>query len=126
MTIFEIINTLLFKNKKAREELDLDSTNNFQPFMVNRWFSFYNKEQAVFVNEVLNKYSSIFTDKVDCFQFFNNITPRQKYKHIQYTKKKKKELTEQEEDQLLKSASSANISKREIKEYIDLYEQFCK
>lgn len=126
MTIFEIINTLLFKNKKSCEELDLESTNNFQPFMVNRWFSFYNKEQAVFVNEIFNKYSSIFTDRADCFQFYNNITPRQKYKHIQYAKKKKKELTEQEEDQLLRSASCANISKREIKEYIDLHEYFRK
>lgn len=123
MTIFDIINTLFFKRKNSCEDFNLENLNSFQPYMINRWLSFYDNHRAVFVNETLNKFSGIFSDKVDSYNFFFNLIPQQKYKRIQYIKKPKRELNNTEPDNLTRLASNANISRREIDQYIDFLKQ---
>ena len=122
MNIFEILNNLLFRRKNtACEDLDHDSLQNFQPFLINRWISFYDKQQAVFVNETLNRFSGIFQDKGDSYKFYYNLIPTQQYKKINYIKKKK--IEKKEEDNIALLARNTNISQREINLYIDFQKE---
>lgn len=123
MTIFDIINLLLFNKKSDFEELDNEGLSNFQPFLINRWISFYSKAQTIFINETLNKYTNIFQDKADIYQLYHNLIPRQKYCRIQYIKKQKNTATEKEQSPL---PHGLNISKREINLYLDLQQQLGK
>lgn len=125
MTIFEIINQLLFNRKASCEELDHESLNNFQPFLINRWMSFYNKAQAAFVNETLNRYTMIFQDKADTYKLYFNLTPRQRYSRIQYIKKVKNTTTDSD-SQLSRVSNNLNISQREVELYIDFQKQLTK
>ena len=118
MTIFEIINKLFFQKKDSFEDLDPESLQSFQPFMVNRWLSFYDKTQAVFVNETINKFTNIFDDKNSLYKLFYFFIPRLRYKKINYIKKKKEAVTEDKELGIY--AKHKNISKREILIYLDL------
>lgn len=123
MTIFDIINLLLFSKRTDFEELDQESLNTFQPFLLNRWMSFYNKTQATFINETLNKYAGVFQDKTDAYRFYYNLIPRQKFGRIQYIKKQKN--TETNNTPVLQ-ARGVNISQREINLYIELQKQLDK
>jgi hypothetical protein len=124
MTIFEIINNILFNKQNTTENLDAESLQQFTPYMVNRWESFYSKSQAIFVNENTNKYSSLFDDKNDNYKFFCNITPTQKFKRINYIKKKKEDKEKPTNNDMY--AKTSNLSKREIALYIDLIESNTK
>jgi hypothetical protein len=123
MSIFDIINLLLFSKKTDCEELDQESLGIFQPFLINRWVSFYSKTQATFVNETLNKYSGVFQDKSDTYRFFYNLIPRQKYSRIQYIKKQK---NIEKNNTPLQQAKGVNISQREVNLYIELQKQLDK
>jgi hypothetical protein len=96
MNFFDILKSLLF-DKKKEERPDADTLQSFTPYMINRWLSFYDKTKAVFVNETLNKFSSIFDNKEDQYELYSNLIPRSKFKRISYTKKKK-EVTEEDEN----------------------------
>lgn len=120
MTIFDLIRILFFSKKSDDVEADHEALSCFQPFLINRWLSFYSKVQAVFVNETLNKYSSILQDKFDVFQFYLNIIPRQKYSRIQYIKKQKN-VKNDEVAHVGVIANNANISQREVNMYIDFF-----
>jgi hypothetical protein len=126
MTIFEIINLLFFSKKNTYDEPDCECLSNFQPYLINRWLSFYGKPQATFVNDTLNKYAGVFQDKNDSYCFYYNLIPRQKFSRIQYIKKQKNTSTKANEDYPPQVASSANLSQREINLYIDLQNQLYK
>lgn len=87
--------------------------------------SFYNKAQAAFVNETLNRYTMIFQDKADTYKLYFNLTPRQKYSRIQYIKKIKN-TTADSDSQLSRVSNNLNISQREVELYIDLQKQLTK
>lgn len=123
MTIFEIINLLFFSKKNTYDEPDCECLSNFQPYLINRWLSFYGKPQATFVNDTLNKYAGVFQDKNDSYCFYYNLIPRQKFSRIQYIKKQKNTATEKEQPPL---PHGLNISKREINLYLDLQQQLSK
>jgi hypothetical protein len=124
MTIFEIINKLFFQKKESFEDLDSESLQSFQPFMINRWLSFYDKTQAVFVNETINKFSGISDDKNNLYKLFYFFIPHLRYKKINYTKKKKELTTEYKELGIY--AKHKNISKREVQIYLDLQNSLSK
>lgn len=126
MTIFEFINILFFRSKVSYEDPNYDSLTSFVPFMLNRWLSFYGKNQSIFVNETLNKYTGIFTDKLDSYKFYYNLIPRQKFSRIQYIKKQKSEPSDTNNELINRAASGANISQRELTQYLDFYKQYCK
>lgn len=122
MTIFEILNLILFDKKTNIQDFCQEELSNFQPFIINRWLSFYNKTHAIFVNETINKYSNIFQDKNEGLKFYYNFNPKQKYSRIQYIKKQKCEKKKEN----LKIPQGLNISQREFDIYIDLQEQLAK
>ena len=123
MNFFDILKALLF-DKKKEERPDADTLQSFTPYMVNRWLSFYDKTKAVFVNETLNKFSSIFDNKEDQYELYSNLIPRSKFKRISYIKKKK-EVTEEDENIGVISKNNM-LSKREVQMYVDLYNSLAK
>lgn len=91
MTIFDIISGILFK--KNENLLDnVDDTKQFQPFLVNRWISMHGANDARIINETVNRYGHLFTNKTDLYKFMVNIFPSYKFKKIPYIKKTKKEV----------------------------------
>ena len=91
MSIFDLIKLLFFNVKRVNDDTSAEQLQQFSPFMLNRWFSFYGKPQAIFTNEVLNKYGIIFEDKYDQFNFYKNISVRVTPKMIKYVKKRREE-----------------------------------
>lgn len=124
MTIFELINKLFFRKKDSFEDLDNESLQSYQPFMLNRWLSFYGKPQAVFVNETLNRFTGIFDDKNNSYKLYYYLIPHLKYIKINYVKKKKEEAIENNNASIY--ASHNNISKREVLAYLDLQNNLSK
>ncbi len=123
MMFFDILKALLF-TKKREDKLDTDSLQAFTPFMVNRWLSFYDRSKAVFVNETLNKFCSLFEDKESLYELYNNLIPRSNFKKINYVKKLKEEKTEDENITVI--ARNNMLSKREVLMYVDLRNSLSK
>lgn len=121
MTFFDLLRKILFKSNSLSGE---DDISNFSTYMLNRWVSFYDRPKALFINETLNKYHSIFESINDLFDLYYNLIPASKTKKISYVKKAKTENNgddKQREKDYTIIARNNNISVREIKQYIDLY-----
>ena len=91
MTIFDIIGGILF-NKKPDLLSNIDDTKQFQPFLVNRWVSMHGPNDARIVNETVNRYGHVFTDKTDLYKFMVHVLPKHKFSRISYIKKIKSEV----------------------------------
>lgn len=91
MTIFDIIGGVLF-NKKEELLNNIDDTKHFQPYLVNRWVSMHSGNDANIINETVNRYGHIFTNKTDLYKFMVNVLPKHKFKRIDYIKKKKQDV----------------------------------
>jgi hypothetical protein len=126
MTIFDFLRDLCF-TKKSTTEITQEDLQQFQPFMINRWFTFYGKPQSIFINETLNKYSMLFDDKYDLYKFYRNIIPKVPSKMIHYVKKKQKDKAKEADEISLKIVSqNNNISTRELKMYVALSQSLIK
>jgi len=88
--MFKAINHILFEKPSA--EIDPEELENFTPYMVCRYLSFYGNSQYVdYANNTLNKYSGIFKTDEELFKFYEHIVPKLKKTKINYVKKIKKE-----------------------------------
>lgn len=122
-TIFNYIDSVLFFKQKLNK-LNEDETQ-FNLYMLNRWCSMYSPDVAQIINETTNRYKELFTLKQDQYNFAFNILPKVKKKRINYIKKIKSE--EEKEDEMIPlTAKGMEISQREVKEYIDLYNKTFK
>lgn len=121
MTFFDLLRKVVFFDKKGNNVNDItnEELQQFVPYMMNRWLSFYDTSKAVFVNETFNKFTGIFDDKRDSFMLYFNLAPKSKFKKIEYVKKKK-EAKEQEDASLEIIAKNNYISQREVQMYVDL------
>lgn len=61
----------------------------FSPYMVTRYLSFYDKDLLKYANETLNVYGQIFDTDEEKFRFFENVIPKLKRKNIKYVSKKR-------------------------------------
>ncbi len=112
---FDTINYLLFK--KRNTTLDSELLNDFNPWLTNKMFSFYeNGNMTTYVNDTLNIYGNILNSKEDQFKMYENIIPILPYKKIKYLKKSKTDKN------LDKIPIPEFYSKREI----DLFEDMNK
>lgn len=68
----------------------------FSPYMVARYLSFYDKDLLKYANETLNVYGQIFNTDEEKFRFFENVIPKLKRKNIKYVSKKR--LTKEKEE----------------------------
>tara|TARA_R110001592_G_scaffold119740_1_gene323165 strand:+ start:12704 stop:13078 length:375 start_codon:yes stop_codon:yes gene_type:complete len=124
MNFFQLQNKLFYSKKTDAEFLDSEGEQSFVPFMFNRWLSFYNKGMATITNETLNRFGGIFQDKQQQYRLYYYFIPRLKFKRIAYNKKLKKEVSEEENLDLI--ARNKNISVRELRSYIDFHETCSK
>jgi len=122
-TIFNFIDSVLF-NKKKLNTINEGETE-FNIYMVNRWCSMYSPDIAQIINQTSNQYKEVFTLKQDQYNFLFNILPKRKKKKIDYIKKQKVE-NEKQDDLIPVLSKKMELSQREIKEYIDLYNQAFK
>ena len=122
-TIFNYIDSVLFTKQKLNK-LNEDETQ-FNLYMLNRWCSMYSPDITQIINETTNRYKEIFSLKQDQYNYIFNILPKVKKKRINYIKKIKSE-EEKEDDNIPIIAKNLEISEREVKEYIDLYNQSFK
>jgi hypothetical protein len=84
--MFNTINHIIFDKKG---EMTNELLEEFSPYMVTRYLSFYDKDLLNYANETVNKYSSIFETDEERFRFFENVIPKLKQKRIDYISKKK-------------------------------------
>lgn len=91
MTIFDIIGGILFSKKKDIIA-NVDDQKQFQPYIVNRWLSMHSGDDAKIVNETVNRYGHVFSDKADLYKFLVNVMPHHRFKRINYIKKKQHDL----------------------------------
>ena len=122
-TIFNYIDSVLFTKQKLNK-LNEDETQ-FNLYMLNRWCSMYSPDVTQIINETTNRYKEVFSLKQDQYNYILNILPKVKRKRIDYIKKIKTEEKEKDENIPI-IAKTLEISEREVKEYIDLYNQAFK
>jgi hypothetical protein len=122
-TIFNYIDSVLFTKQKLNK-LNEDETQ-FNLYMLNRWCSMYSPDMAQIINETTNRQKELFTLKQDQYNYIFNILPKVKKKRINYIKKIKLE-EEKENENIPIISKNLEISQREVKEYIDLYNQCFK
>ena len=124
--IFDVLNSVLYN--KRRVDINIEDSS-FQLFQINRWISMYSPEMCYFVNETSNfRIDKIFESKEEIYDFLLNTMPRLKYKKINYIKKPTKKTTSKNEEKELEKieglADNIELSQREIKEYLQLLEEF--
>jgi hypothetical protein len=91
------------------------------PFLINRWLSFINPSICSAVNESVNSLGNI--DKEQHYRLLLRLYPKSKVPYIKYIKKVKEEKTE-ENDKVTLLASNMEMSEREVKQLLELKEQF--
>ena len=85
--MFDTINHMLFTKKG---EMTNELLEEFSPYMVTRYLSFYDDDLLNYANETVNKYSQIFETDEERFRFFENVIPKLKKKQINYVSRKRK------------------------------------
>lgn len=117
MTIFDYLNDI--QTSKSRSL----PTDEYIPYMVSRWLSFYSKDVAIKINETLNV-SNINLEKDQHYAFLCSIVPKsQKPKHIKYIKKA---VNKKEHKDLDALAYNMQISKKELSQLIEFKENLTK
>lgn len=85
--MFNVVNHMLFDKKS---EMSNELLEDFSPYMVTRYLSFYDNDLLNYANETVNKYSQIFETDEECFRFFEHVVPKLKRKKINYISKNNK------------------------------------
>jgi hypothetical protein len=121
MTFFDIISHLFYKRPIKEASLEEADIQQFTPYMISRWLSFYDKRQCILSNETLNRFHSIDENKSSLYKLYYELIPKLSYKKIQYIKKTKESKDENSlEANIIMLAKNHNISSREVKMYMDL------
>jgi len=68
MNFFETLNFLFYKKREKQLDVDIETASAFSSYMTNRWWSFYDKDSALFTNNVLNRLASVFDDRSEQFK----------------------------------------------------------
>jgi hypothetical protein len=85
--MFNAINHIIFDKKG---EMTNELLEEFSPYMVTRYLSFYDDDLLNYANETVNKYGQIFETEEERFRFFENVIPKLKRKRINYISRKRK------------------------------------
>ena len=117
MTIFDYLNDI--QTNKNRNL----PTDDYIPFMVTRWVSFYSNDVAKKINDTLNV-SNPNLEKEQHYAMLCSIVPKtQRPKHIKYIKKTTNKKEHKDLDVL---AYNMQISKKELEQLIEFKEKLTK
>jgi hypothetical protein len=94
--------------------------NEYIPYLINRWLSFVAPSICSAVNESVNSLGNI--DKDQHYKLLLKLYPKSKVPFIQYVKKIKEEKTSKE-DKINLLANNMEMSKREIKQLLEITAQ---
>lgn len=86
MNIFEAIDAVAF-SKKSQATENMEAESNWQPYMLNRWLSMLDGSAATIVNETVNKWHQVFSNKQDYLKFMTQVMPQYRKQRIHYIKK---------------------------------------
>jgi len=81
-----------FLSPVRRKELDNEILEEFSPYMVSRYLTFYDKDFTEYVNDTVNTYGNVFKTKEDRFRFYEQIIPKVKKRKVAYIKKPREEV----------------------------------
>jgi hypothetical protein len=119
--MFDYINKVLYKTK-GPDTSNIKESEEFVPYMVQRWCSMYSPQIASLINCTSNRLWSALDDKELWFNYMHGVLPPCKFKRICYIKKKKDtELVAKNKETVLKVANSLEISSREVSQYIEQF-----
>ena len=119
MNIFDYINNILFHKKEL--DIETDGESQFSGYLTNRWISMYSPEMAIIINNSTNWLYSVFETKQEYYKFLLTIIPKVQQRYIRYIKKVKDESIEDSDDNTVTIlAKNLELSKREIKLYLEL------
>jgi hypothetical protein len=112
--LFEYLKDI-FIVKKGNLPLD-----DYIPFLINRWISFVGNS-AISINDSVNALTNL--DKSQHYKLLIKCYPKQKKQpFIKYIKKIKEEQTQKDDNTLL-LAHNMELSKREVKQLLELKQQ---
>jgi len=86
MEIFDFLNNILFF-KKENVNLNCEDYKKYNSYLINRWISMHSPENAMIINETLNRNNFLCKDSDYHYKFLLNTLPKSKYKKIEYIKK---------------------------------------
>jgi hypothetical protein len=117
MNFFDVLNNVLY-NKKTDTKILYNGIEEFSPFMLNRWCSMYNNDICSLINVTTNRLHNVFEDKLTQYKLFLNVIPRLDRRRIQYIKKVKPEVVDDEQEMTSTLARELELSEKEINMYI--------
>lgn len=119
--MFDYLNKVLYKTK-GPDTNNIQESEEFVPFMIQRWSSMYSPEIARLLNETSNRQWSSLSDKEMWFNYLHAVVPHCRFKKIAYLKKKKDtEEKAKNKETLHKVANYLEISSREVSQYIEQF-----
>lgn len=119
--MFDYLNKVLFKTK-GPDTSNIQESEEFIPFMIQRWGSMHSPEIANLINETSNRHWPALSDKEMWFNYMHGIIPNCRFKRISYIKKKKDtEEKAKNKDNVNKVANNLEISSREVNQYIEQF-----
>lgn len=86
MNIFELLDSVAF-TKKPLDDINFETDNTVNLFMVNRWTSMIDPVAARLINDTTNRFHNVFANKNDAFRLIQTILPNYSKRRIHYIKK---------------------------------------
>lgn len=114
-SIFDYMKDILYTKKGVYLNSHEDSLN-FQPFMLQRWCSMASTDNTLILNESINRWGVFYNDKNLVYKIMFSCLPKQRQKRVAYIKKGSKSTKIED---LNNKSNVAELSQREIKEYIN-------
>ncbi len=119
MNIFEQLADIISK-KQNKLSSNVEDESEFVPYMTQRWLSMYSPQFAKILNASSNILWRAMDDKQMWYKLFTAVIPRDNNKRIRYFKKTKKSGSKPPDADLVAHlADSLELSRREIKLYIE-------
>jgi hypothetical protein len=114
--IFNYIDSILYK--KPLNDINVEFSPQYNSYLINRWLSMYSIDMANIINLTSNVYGSVLS-KEEHYKLLYNLIGKCGKKKINYIKKPKQSEDASSED-INELSEVLELSKREVKELIDL------
>jgi hypothetical protein len=116
--LFEFINDILYK-KTGKLLDDAEAESELQPFLLQRWLSFYSGDLAKLLNCTTNTLYKTYDDKKMWYRIFMSIVPTNRFRKIKYLKRPKKD---NKVDNIEYLAKNMEVSSRELRDIVETFD----